>query len=124
MKEIIERIKDVFEQYGSNANKLASGNSAMQRKISRQLNGAALTIDVVLSVLTAFPDVSPAWLLLGEGSMKVGKEAAPNNKEWEKEKAELLSEIKSLEDQNRLMRELLEKRLGVVSTESLSEKTA
>lgn len=61
------RIRQLLDNSGLSINRLAGGNPALQRKLQRQINeDAALTIDSVMHLLRAFPDVSANWLLTGE----------------------------------------------------------
>ena len=71
MEELVrQRINDVLAYYKTTNNKLSDGNSAIQVKLSRQLSqGAAITCQTMLFILSKFPDVSAEWLLRGEGTM-------------------------------------------------------
>lgn len=67
---IRQRVEEVFSYYSTTANKVADGDSAFQNRLSRQINqGSAISCDTILRILSAFPDVSSDWLLLGKGSM-------------------------------------------------------
>lgn len=67
---IRQRIKDVLSEYKSNANRLAGDDVNFQNRLSRQINqGASISCDTILRVLSAFPEVSAEWLLRGKGEM-------------------------------------------------------
>ena len=69
------RINDVLREKGLTENSVAAGVSAVQSRLNSQLShGAAISLDSVLRVLNACPDVSADWLLRGTGEMyKVAK---------------------------------------------------
>lgn len=71
MKETLkERILKVFEYKGLNANSASRILGIPQRTINRQVNEEGkVGLELVNSLLNNFTDISPAWLLLGEGSM-------------------------------------------------------
>lgn len=65
-----ERIKSVIIHYNTNVNKLANGNSALQRKLQRQINESSkVSAETLDFILAQFPDLSEDWLLTGEGDM-------------------------------------------------------
>lgn len=66
---ISDRIKQVLNTKSTNANKLSKGDSAMQMRLSRQLNGANVTAQTISYIIEEYPDVSAEWLLTGEGNM-------------------------------------------------------
>lgn len=71
MKESIkERILKIFEYKGLNANSASRVLDIPQRTINRQVNeNGKVGLELVNSLLNNFSDISPAWLLLGEGNM-------------------------------------------------------
>ncbi len=65
-----QRIMSVFSANNTNPTKFSKENKAMQKRLSRQLNGgASVTFETISSILDSFPDISAEWLLRGEGEM-------------------------------------------------------
>ena len=71
MEELVkQRIKEILSCFNVSQNKFANGDSAFQKRLSRQLNGgASIDFQTIASVLERFPEVSAEWLLRGEGTM-------------------------------------------------------
>lgn len=70
MNKVRERILNVFSKFSTNINKLSDGDTALRNRLTRQINNdAAITIDTISVVLSAFPEVSAEWLLRGKGEM-------------------------------------------------------
>lgn len=66
-----QRIVKVFAEYKTNPTQFANGDSALQKRLSRQLKGgSSVTCETVLGILDKYSDVSAEWLLRGEGEMK------------------------------------------------------
>ena len=64
------RINDVLREKGLTENSVAAGVSAVQSRLNSQLsNGGKITLDTILRILDACPDVSADWLLRGTGDM-------------------------------------------------------
>lgn len=62
------RINSVLKEKGLTENSVAAGDSATQSRLNSQLShGKRITLDTVLRILTACPDVSGDWLLRGIG---------------------------------------------------------
>ena len=72
MKEIVlQRINEIISYSKLNKSKFAKDIGMEQTTVNNQLIGKrGLSIDLVLSVLASFPDISAEWLLRGEGEMK------------------------------------------------------
>lgn len=65
-----QRIMSIFSIKSTNPTKFSKENKAMQKRLSRQLNGgASVTFETISSILSSFPDISAEWLLRGEGEM-------------------------------------------------------
>lgn len=65
-----KRIMSIFSIKSTNPTKFSKENKAMQKRLSRQLNGgASVTFETISSILSSFPDISAEWLLRGEGEM-------------------------------------------------------
>ena len=64
------RINDLLREKGLTENSVAAGVSAVQSRLNSQLShGGKITLDTILRILDASPDVSAEWLLRGTGEM-------------------------------------------------------
>jgi hypothetical protein len=67
--DVRDRIVTTLEEKGVTQNSVAAGDAPAQKRLNNQLShGSALTVDSLLRVITACPDVSAEWLLRGEGN--------------------------------------------------------
>lgn len=67
-----QRINTVLKEKKITENSVASGDSAVQSRLNSQLShGKRITLDTVLRVLDACPDISADWLLRGSGDMYI-----------------------------------------------------
>lgn len=65
---IRQRIKDVLMLKNTSINKFADGNPSLQTRLSRQINqGASISCDTIVRILSTYPDISAEWLIRGEG---------------------------------------------------------
>ena len=134
MKDAIrQRIKDVLSAKDSNPTKFSSGDTAMQKRLSRQLNsGATITFETISSILDSFPDVSAEWLLRGKGNMYNTENSIPDIKTGDMQSVyetvvrdkdeqieKMKAEINQLIGENGIMRE----QLGIASRK-ISNKSA
>ena len=134
MKDAIrQRIKDVLSAKDSNPTKFSSGDTAMQKRLSRQLNsGATITFETISSILDSFPDVSAEWLLRGKGHMYNTENSIPDIKTGDMQSVyetvvrdkdeqieKMKAEINQLIGENSIMRE----QLGIASRK-ISNKSA
>ncbi|MCH5173524.1 MAG: hypothetical protein J1D85_04870 [Bacteroidales bacterium] len=99
-----ERINRLLKERGITQNAVAAGNAPAQKRINSQLShGASLSVDTLLRVLAACPDVSADWLLKG----------ATNNS-LNTESSRTIYKVQSQEDQRVLsepfVKELLDKK--------------
>ena len=63
-------INKLQTEKGFTENGLAGGNIPTQKRLNRQLShGAAITLDTLLRILQAYPEISADWLLRGSGEM-------------------------------------------------------
>lgn len=63
------RIEEVRQLYKWTENSI-SKDSATQKRLNRQLShGGTITLETILLILEACPEVSADWLLLGRGEM-------------------------------------------------------
>lgn len=78
MEDIIrQRIIAIFQEKRTNPTRFSGEDKAMQKRLSRQLNGgSSITAETILGILDAFPDVSAEWLLRGKGEMLVASSEA------------------------------------------------
>lgn len=75
-----KRIKEVLKAFNETQNSLSNGDSALQNRLSRQLNqGSAITYQTIMLIVNKFPSVSVTWLVTGTGSMFVGDVIENNN---------------------------------------------
>lgn len=69
-KDVRGRIRMLQTEKGITENGLSAGDTPAQKRLNRQLgHGAAITLDTLLRILEACPDVSADWLLRGSGEM-------------------------------------------------------
>lgn len=72
---IKSRVLKVLEYKHLNANSLSRILGIPQRTINRQVNeNGKIGMEFVYSLLSKFTDISPAWLILGDGPMLCPKE--------------------------------------------------
>ncbi|MCI5706069.1 MAG: helix-turn-helix domain-containing protein [Odoribacter sp.] len=65
-----QRIKDLLSQKGITVSALSEAIGIPQSTLSRQINSdTSLSISAILSILEYFEDLSPEWLIKGEGEM-------------------------------------------------------
>lgn len=70
--DVRSRINAVLLENGLTQNSVAAGDTAAQKRLNSQLShGSNLTVDTILRVLEACPDLSAEWLLRGTGEMYV-----------------------------------------------------
>lgn len=68
--EVRNRINLLLKEKGITQNAVAAGDAPAQKRLNSQLShGAAISLDSILRVLAACPDVSADWLLRGTGEM-------------------------------------------------------
>ena len=73
MKQTLkDRILNVFKAKKINVNRASKMLNIPQRTLNRQVNESGkIGMELVYSLLNTFSDISPAWLLLGQGEMFV-----------------------------------------------------
>lgn len=77
--EVRIRINSVLRERKITENSVAAGDSAAQSRLNSQLShGKKLTLDTILRILDACPDVSAEWLLRGAGEM-TGRPSSESN---------------------------------------------
>ena len=74
--EVRARINSLLKEKGVTQNAVAAGDAPAQKRLNSQLShGAAISLDSVLRVLNACPDVSADWLLRGSGDIYIANGA-------------------------------------------------
>jgi transcriptional regulator with XRE-family HTH domain len=69
MKNMKERIKKIMEDHGLSASKFADKIGVPRSGLSHILSGRNKpSLDYVLKILNAFPDIDPYWLIKGKKS--------------------------------------------------------
>lgn len=72
-EKVRTRINSALKIKGLTENSVAAGDSSAQSRLNSQLShGKRITLDTVLRILAACPDVSADWLLRGTGDMFAG----------------------------------------------------
>lgn len=72
--EVRNRINQLLSEKGFTQNAVAAGDTAAQKRLNNQLShGGNITLDSLLRVLDACPDVSADWLLRGSGEKYKGQ---------------------------------------------------
>lgn len=81
MKEfVLQRVNELISHSELSKNAFANKISMEQTTVNNQLIGKrGISIDLILNILLAFPEVSSEWLLRGEGSMIKSDIPAKNN---------------------------------------------
>ena len=70
--DIISRFKQIANEKSDSITAFSNAIGISQSTLSSQLNSVkGLKLEVVLSVLTSFPDISAEWLLRGKGEMQL-----------------------------------------------------
>ena len=65
-----ERVLSVFKAKKINVNKASKLLGIPQRTLNRQVNeNGKVGMELVYSLLSTFTDISPSWLVLGQGEM-------------------------------------------------------
>lgn len=68
--DVIQRIKDIISYYQLSDNSFAEQIGIPQSTVCGYLNKKSrFSLGAIISTLQEFPEVSPSWLLLGQGSM-------------------------------------------------------
>lgn len=67
---IKDRVAAIFRLKGLNVNKASRLLSLPQRTLNRQVNeDGKISMELIYAILDNFPEVSPSWLIMGEGEM-------------------------------------------------------
>lgn len=110
MEELVrQRINEVLAFFKANPTQISKGDSALQVRLSRQLNqGAAITCKTISFILDVYPAVSAEWLMRGKGEMilQEEKENLASSATSEDDIRLMREKIISLESENRVLREI------------------
>lgn len=80
--DTVQRIKKVLEYSGLSVRAFSIRCGINQPTLDKQLKGLrGISIETILSILSAFPEVSAEWLMRGDGDMM---KDAVNSKELER----------------------------------------
>ena len=75
-KGLKKRVAELFRYKKINVNRASVMLGMPQRTLNRQVNeDGNVGIDLVYALLDSFPEISPVWLLFGEGSMLIEENA-------------------------------------------------
>ncbi len=102
---MIKRINKIIKEKNLSASQLATEVGVQRSSISHILSGRNRpSLDFIQKLLKAYPDLNPAWVLMGEGSIYKGgqnKEQAKKSIE-QKGKPDLFSDNEIFEENNPL----------------------
>jgi CII-binding regulator of phage lambda lysogenization HflD len=73
--DILQRLKEILDYSGHSVRAFAMKCSISQTTLDKQIKGLrSVSIETVMSVLYAYPEVSAEWLTRGEGTMLIKKD--------------------------------------------------
>lgn len=118
---MIERIKQLIDCKAKSVREFASMVNVKQVTLNQQISGTrSVSLDVVMSILNSFENISAEWLLRGKGDMFISQNhtysidsypqmaSEPDNFVSAQEKISLLEKkIISLEAENNVLREVV-----------------
>ena len=82
-----ERMRFVLTQKRMTIAKFADNDETARCRYGHQINGSGtVPYNTIYKMLYMFPDISPTWLILGEGTMKRQDETAPRFYTYHNEK--------------------------------------
>ncbi|OUO00436.1 hypothetical protein [Bacteroides clarus] len=89
---VLQRINELIDGYKLSKNAFANKINMEQTTVNNQLIGKrSVSIDLILNILLAFPEISSEWLLRGKGNMLI---------EGSKDNAEKLREFTVIVDKD------------------------
>lgn len=95
---MLERLRGVRASKAKSVNNFAKLIGMSQTTVNGIMLGSrGVSVDIIVAVLTAFPDISAEWLMRGEGEMLRSEEAAQNALISDETIAHYISAIKSYE---------------------------
>jgi plasmid maintenance system antidote protein VapI len=70
-KSVLQRIEEIMRKYNLNKSGLAKAIEMEQVTVNNYLNGTRkISFELILCIISKFPDISAEWLLRGEGAME------------------------------------------------------
>ena len=73
--DILTRLKEIVAYGGMSIRALAIRSGIPQKTLDNQIKGLrGISIETVVSILQAYPEISAEWLLRGNGEMLIRKE--------------------------------------------------
>lgn len=122
MKDIRERILNVFSYFATNINKLSDGDTALRNRLTRQINNdAAITIDTIKVLLNTYPEISAEWLLRGKGEMILSDNLPPiigdeseNDLDTHAQLAQAVAQVDALTKEIAILKEKIIKQEGCI----------
>ena len=79
-KSVCVRIKNALKENGLTENSVAAGDGAVQSRLNSQLKGdSRISLNTILRILDACPNVSADWLLRGSGDMWINNTTVTNS---------------------------------------------
>ena len=68
-EEIKMRLRQAMAMKQTSVRQIVGADQVLSNKVSRQLNNSSLTVEVLMMLADAMPDISLEWLLKGVGNM-------------------------------------------------------
>lgn len=80
--DILQRVKEILSYSGCSVRAFSIKCGISQPTLDKQIKGLrAISLETILNILYAFPEISTEWLMRGVGSMlKIDKESDRINK--------------------------------------------
>ena len=95
---MLERLRGVRASKAKSVNNFAKLIGMSQTTVNGIMLGSrGVSVDIIIAVLTAFPDISAEWLMRGEGEMLRSEEVAQNALISDETIAHYTSVVKSYE---------------------------
>ncbi|MCM1031615.1 MAG: helix-turn-helix domain-containing protein [Oscillibacter sp.] len=70
MDKIVDRVRSIIDFYGFSVRGFAKNTGINQQTLYKCINGRIPSVELLQKILSAYPDISAEWLLMGEGEMK------------------------------------------------------
>lgn len=94
--DILQRLKEILDYSGHSVRAFAIKCGIAQTTLDKQIKGLrSVSIETVMSVLYAYPEISAEWLMRGTGQMLIQKE---NNSAEMERVNRLVDTITTLQD--------------------------
>ena len=81
-QEVLNRVTQLYDSLANGDNRFCSKFAEMigsnPKTFSQQLNGErSISLDTILNILNAFPNISSEWLIRGKGEMQLSDNLPP-----------------------------------------------